>query len=198
MIAQFPLSWEYSTTDVRAPQRISAADRIASVWYLDGAFTVDLNFTDGQTHRTAMYFVDWDLSGRTQTVEILDAGSGAILNSQTLSNFGSGKYLVWDLKGSVRVRLTKVAGFNAVLNGLFFGPASASSGGGTQQTTAASLTQSKVNVRISGTPGQVFKIYSSANLGSWTEVTTVTLSGATYDYADAGGGTGKFYKAVPQ
>jgi len=60
------------------------------------------------------------------------------------------------------------------------------------------LNQSKVNVRISGTPGQVFKIYSSVNLTSWSEVTTVTLSGATYDYVDTGGGTGKFYKAVPQ
>ncbi|HEY6229456.1 MAG TPA: fibronectin type III domain-containing protein [Verrucomicrobiae bacterium] len=191
-------TWEYSTTDVRAPQRISAADRIASVWYLDGSFTVDLNFTDGQTHRTAMYFVDWDLSGRTQTAEILDAASGAVLNSQTLSGFGSGKYLVWDLKGNVRVRLTKVSGFNAVLSGLFFGPAGGSSGGGMQQTTAASLSQSKVNVRINGTSGQVFKIYSSSNLTSWTEVTTVTLSGATYDYVDAGGGIGKFYKAIPQ
>jgi hypothetical protein len=191
-------TWEYSTTDARALQRINADDRTAAVWYLDGTFTVDLNFTDGQTHRTAMYFVDWDLSDRTQTVEILDAASGAVLNTQTLSNFGSGKYLVWDFKGAVRVRLTKVAGFNAVLSGLFFGPATGSSGGGTQQTTAASLNQSKVNVRISGTPGQVFKIYSSANLSSWSEVTTVTLSGAAYNYVDAGGGTGKFYKAVPQ
>jgi hypothetical protein len=191
-------TWEYSTADVRAPQRISANDRIASVWYQDGSFTVDLNFTDGQTHRTAMYFVDWDLSGRTQTVEVLDAGSGAVLNSQTLSGFGSGKYLVWDLKGAVRVRLTKVSGFNAVLNGLFFGPAG-SSGGALQQTTSASLSQSNVSVRITGTPGQVFKIYSSTNLSSWTEVTTVTLNGSTYDYSDpANMNGGKFYKAVPQ
>jgi hypothetical protein len=191
-------TWADSTTDARALQRVSASDRIASVWYLDGTFTVDLNFTDGQTHRTAMYFVDWDQSGRSQTVEILDAGSGAVLNSQTLSGFGSGKYLVWDLKGAVRVRLTKVSGLNAVLNGLFFGPASGS-GGSAQQTTSASLNNANVSVRIAGTPGQAFKIYSSSNLSSWSEVTTITLTGTTYDYVDnANTSGGKFYKAIPQ
>lgn len=191
-------TWQYSTTDVRAPQRISASDRLASAWYLDGAFTVDLNFTDGQTHRVAMYFVDWDLSGRAQTVEILDTGSGAVLDSQTLSSFQNGKYLIWDLKGSVTVRFTKVSGFNAVLNGLFFGPASASSGG-TTQTTSASLSNREVAVRITGRAGQAFRIYSSANLTSWTAGPTITLSGTTYDYvATTSGNGGKFYKAVPQ
>lgn len=192
-------TWTDSSTDVRALQRISSTDRIASAWYQDGSFTVDLNLTDGQTHRAAMYFLDWDQSGRTQTVEILDAGSGAVLNAQTLSGFGAGKYLVWDLKGSVRVRLTKVAGFNAVLNGLFFGPATTTGGGNLQKTTTASLNQAKVSVRIVGTPGQVFKIYSSTNLSSWNEQTTVTLTGTSLDYVDPANGLGgKFYKAVPQ
>jgi hypothetical protein len=166
--------------------------------YQDGAFSVDLNFTDGQTHRTALYFVDWDQSGRAQTVEILDASTGAVLNTQTVTGFGSGKYLVWDLKGNVRVRLTKIAGFNAVLSGLFFGPAT-TSGGTVQQTTTATFAQSKVSVRIAGAPGQSFKIYSSSNLSSWTEITTVILNSSTYDYTDPAVGNGpKFYKAVPQ
>jgi hypothetical protein len=191
-------TWEYSTTDTRAPQRISASDRLASAWYLDGAFTVDLNFIDGQTHRTAMYFVDWDLSGRTQTVEVLDAASGAVLNSQTLSGFGSGKYLAWDLKGAVRVRFTKVSGFNAVLNALFF-DAPAAGAGTMQQTTSATLTQTNVSIRVTGTLGQTFKIYSSSDLANWTQAATVTLSGTTYDYIDtANGQGGKFYKAIPQ
>jgi hypothetical protein len=191
-------TWEYSTTDVRAPQRINANDRLASAWYLDGAFTVDLNLTDGQTHRVAMYFVDWDRSGRAQTVEILDTGSGAVLDSQTLSIFQNGKYLIWDLKGAVTVRLTKVSGFNAVLNGLFFGPAVASIGG-TTQTTSATLANKNVAVRVTGKAGQVFKIYSTSNLASWTEGPTITLTGTTYDYVDSANvNGGKFYKAVPQ
>jgi hypothetical protein len=191
-------TWEYSTTDARAMQRINANDRLASAWYLNGSFTVDLNFTDGQTHRVAMYFVDWDLSNRAQTVEILDTGSGAVLDNQTLSSFQNGKYLIWDLKGAVTVRFTKVSGFNAVLNGLFFGPASTSNSG-TTQTTSASLANKNVAVRINGKAGQVFKIYSTSNLSSWTEATTVTLTGTTYDYVDAANlNGGKFYKAVPQ
>jgi hypothetical protein len=190
-------TWQYSTTDTRALQRINAADRLASAWYLDGSFTVDMNFTDGKTHRVAMYFLDWDLSGRAQTVEILDTGSGAVLDSQTVSAFGSGKYLSWDLKGAVTVRFTKASGFNAVLNGLFFGPASTNSS--VTQTTTATLTRSSLSVRIKGTAGQVFKIYSSTNLTTWTEGPTVTLSGTTYDYVDgANASGGKFYKAVPQ
>jgi hypothetical protein len=190
-------TWEYSTTDVRALQRMNANDRLAATWYLDTSFTVDLNFTDGQTHRVAMYFVDWDRSNRAQTVEILDTGSGAVLNSQTLSSFQNGKYLIWDLKGAVTVRLTKVSGFNAVLNGLFFGPAAASSG--TTQTTIAALPNKNVAIRINGQAGQVFKIYSTSNLSSWSEATTVTLTGPTYDYVDTASlNGGKFYKAVPQ
>jgi hypothetical protein len=190
-------TWQYSTSDTRALQRINATDRLASAWYLDGSFTVDMNFTDGQTHRVAMYVLDWDqTSNRAQTVEILDTGSGAVLDSQTVSSFGAGKYLIWDLKGAVTVRFTKVSGFNAVLNGLFFGPAS-TTGGGTTMT--ATLTRPNLSVRINGKAGQVFKIYSSTNLTTWTEGPTVTLSSSTYDYIDAATATGgKFYKAVPQ
>ena len=190
-------TWQYSTTDTRALQRMNAGDRLASAWYLDGSFTVDMNFTDGQTHRVAMYMLDWDVNNRTQTVEILDTGSGAVLDSQTVSGFGSGKYLSWDLKGAVTVRFTKISGYNAVLNGLFFGPASTNTG--ITKTTTASRTGPNLSVRITGTVGQVFKIYSSANLSTWTEGPTVTLSGTTYDYVDAANGAGgKFYKAVPQ
>lgn len=195
-------TWVSSTSDTRALQNAAGTDRIAGVWFLDGSFNVDINITDGQTHRVAMYFVDWDAnatSSRTETVEVLDAGSGAVLNSQTVADFAYGKYLVWDLKGSVRVRFTKVSGQNAVVSGIFFGPATASNGGGITQTTSGQKNGSNFNLRINGNAGQVFKVYSSSDLVNWNNDTSVTLAGATYDYVDSNaGGTTKFYRAIPQ
>ncbi len=114
--------WQWSTTDTRAVQKPnSLSDRVASTWYGD-SFTVDLNLADGNSHRVAFYFLDWDkTSNRSQKVEVIDATTGAVINSQTVSNFGNGTYVVWNLKGHVKVKITKLTGYNAVLNGVFFG-----------------------------------------------------------------------------
>ena len=113
--------WVSSTTDVRALQKAaSTSERIAACWYADTSFTIDLNLTDGQTHRIALYCLDWDLNGRSETVDIIDASNAAVLNSQSASAFANGKYLVWNIRGHVQIRLTKTAGYNTVLSGIFF------------------------------------------------------------------------------
>ncbi|MDB6026835.1 MAG: hypothetical protein JWM68_3058 [Verrucomicrobiales bacterium] len=114
--------WQWSTTDSRALQKPGVwTDREAGTWYAD-SFSIDVNLTDGKSHRVAFYCLDWDLtSNRSQTVEISDATTGTVLSTQTVSGFGSGKYLVWDLKGHVKVKITKLSGYNAVLSGMFFG-----------------------------------------------------------------------------
>src|SRR5581483_7415681 len=74
----------------------------------------------------ALYLLDFDGGGgRSERIDVLDAVTGAVLDSQTASNFGSGEYLVWSLGGHVQLRITKLSGPNAVLSGLFFGPAGA-------------------------------------------------------------------------
>jgi hypothetical protein len=51
--------------------------------------------------------------------------SGAVLDTRDVSSFQSGTYLTWNLKGHVRLVITNLsASSNAVLSGLFFGPAS--------------------------------------------------------------------------
>jgi hypothetical protein len=42
-----------------------------------------------------------------------------VLNSQSLSKFSDGKYLVWNLTGNIRIRITKTGGVNAVVSGIF-------------------------------------------------------------------------------
>ena len=77
-------------------------------------------------HPVALYLLDWDGNGgRGERVDIVDAVSGKVLDSQTAAGFNGGEYLVWDLGGRVLVRVTKLSGPNAVLSGLFFDPAAA-------------------------------------------------------------------------
>jgi uncharacterized delta-60 repeat protein len=113
--------WNSTTSDSRALQVPGTSSRTAGCWYSSGSYTIDLRFTDGGTHRLAMYFCDWDFNGRSQTVELLNGDTGAVLQTQSLSSFGGGRYLIWDLKGHFKIRITRTAGANAIANGLFFG-----------------------------------------------------------------------------
>lgn len=113
--------WTDSTGDARATQRAEGTDRLAARWYSGTAFTVDLNLTDGKTHQVALYALDWDSYGpRNQTVEVRDAGSGALVDRRTISGFERGQYLVWNLKGHLKVEV-KNNNSNAVLSAIFFG-----------------------------------------------------------------------------
>jgi hypothetical protein len=102
-------SWAASTTDVRALQKAAASDRIASTWYAPSSFTIDINLLDGNPHSIGLYFLDWDNSGRVETVSILDAASGNTLDSRSASGLGNGKWLLWTLSGQVTIRVTLYA-----------------------------------------------------------------------------------------
>jgi glucose/arabinose dehydrogenase len=113
-------TWALSTTDVRGLQKAVGTDRIAATWYSASAFALDLNLTDGLAHQVAIYVVDWDNRGRSETVEIRDAVSGALLDSRAVSAFTSGQYWRWTLRGHVIVRVLNTGTPNAVVSGIFF------------------------------------------------------------------------------
>ena len=113
-------TWNSSTSDPRALRRPGGADSLAACWF-GGTFTVDVNLSDNQPHRVALYFLDWDSTARSQTVEVLDAVTGIVLDTRTVSSFHDGAYLAWNLTGHVQFRFTSLQGANAVLSGLFFG-----------------------------------------------------------------------------
>jgi hypothetical protein len=112
-------TWTGSTTDVRALQRPTGTDRFAATWYAGGSFTLDLALTDGSPHQVALYAVDWDVRGRAERIDVLDAATNALLDSRTLTNFGNGQYLVWTVTGHVVFRVTLTGGVNPVISGLF-------------------------------------------------------------------------------
>ncbi len=119
-----PYLWATQTSDVRGLQRVSSPGRIAASVYNSNSFTVDLNFTDGATHKVAFYFVDWDLGNRSETAQISDAATGALLDTRSITNFSGGIYLIWNLSGHVTLKITDVSGVNAALSGIFFGSGS--------------------------------------------------------------------------
>ena len=113
--------WNPQTSDVRALQHVNSSGNIAATLYNATSFTIDLNLTDGAQHQVAFYFLDWDSLNRTETVQILDGNSGAVLDTRNLSNFSGGVYLVWNLRGHVTMKLTNTGPSNAVVSGIFFG-----------------------------------------------------------------------------
>jgi hypothetical protein len=121
--------WNSSTTDPRALQEVNSNNRIAACWYAGTAsgqgFTVNVNITDGQTHQLALYLLDWDQygGGRSEQVQIVNASTGQVLDTENVSNFGNGEYLVWNIRGDIQIQITSEDSFgSAVVSGLFFDP----------------------------------------------------------------------------
>ena len=112
-------SWKRSTTDARGLQKATASDRLAVTWYGD-EFFIDVAFNDGESHKVSLYGVDWDSTTRSQRIDVIDPATGEVIDSRTMSSFHDGAYLTWEIRGSVRFRITKLAGANAVIGGVFF------------------------------------------------------------------------------
>jgi hypothetical protein len=134
---QLNWAWAASTTNTRALTIDSTGDRTAACWYSGGNFTLNLNFTDGQIHQVAIYVLDWDSQGRSETISVADAATNKVWDSRSIpnntpssatytnttgTNFVNGTYLVWNISGNVKITVTSAAGPNAVVSGIFFDP----------------------------------------------------------------------------
>ena len=112
--------WSDNTEDSRAPfMDATGVRRVAGAWYDEDELVIDLAVFDTRPRAVSLYFLDWDRQGRSQRLEVLD-GAGTVLESYTVDNFENGKYLVLAVKGFAKVRISKVKGPNALLNGMFF------------------------------------------------------------------------------
>ena len=114
--------WTTTSSDPRALATPGSNNRVAAVWYTGTSFTIAVNLNDSQAHGIALYALDWDNKGRAEQIQISSASSGAVLDTETLSSFYGGKYLQWNVTGNVIITVTRTAGANAVVNGLFFDP----------------------------------------------------------------------------
>ena len=129
------VEWAFGSSNVRAveyppPGTSTGSDsqRIASAWFANTSFTVDIQ--DGSLHQIALYFLDWDGfgGGRNEQIQITDDNNGnAVLDTRSVSGFeAAGKWLVWTVSGKVTFTITNLnSSSNAVLSGIFFDPAPA-------------------------------------------------------------------------
>jgi hypothetical protein len=116
-------TWNSSTADPRSLETDAIPVRIAASWFTYTTFNVSLPVTDGQHHKFSVYCVDWDSTTRNETLQLVDAASGDVLNTQSVTNFHSGIWLSWTITGDVILRVINNAGSsnnNAVISGLFF------------------------------------------------------------------------------
>jgi hypothetical protein len=83
--------------------------------------TVDVTVVGGRDYELALYCLDWDRQGRRQTVDLFDLTTyKRLAPAQLVQDFLEGKYLIYQCRGSVRIRINQIRGDNAVLNALFF------------------------------------------------------------------------------
>jgi hypothetical protein len=192
-------TWASSTSDIRALQNSPGSSaRTAGCAFSSGSFTMDVNLTDGKTHEVALSLLDFDKTGRTETVQVTDAGTGAVLSTQNASNFANGEYLVWNLSGHVKITVTHTGGSNAAVSGLFFG-------GGTGASAPASPAPTPVTTSTIAAKSYVVAAQDTAqSSGLATKYGALgnTVNGSWAEYANVnfGSGVSQFWAqlAVPQ
>ncbi|HYE31449.1 MAG TPA: glycoside hydrolase family 9 protein [Methylomirabilota bacterium] len=186
-------TWSDGTTDPRALLRANETEGVVRTYYSPTSFTVSLPLTDSTKRRVSFYCLDWDRQNRIQTVEAVDAASGAVLATQTVSNFENGKYLVWDVSGNVTFRFTKVSGPNALLMGWFFDAAPRQA-----KVKPRGFVNGLFQLEVTGITGQTYTIQASTDLKTWTTVTSVIAGESASIVTDPGAGQGKsrFYRLV--
>jgi len=115
--------WSAGTGDVRALESSDELVRRAAVWYHPTEVQASMGFVDGYVGMVRLYAVDWDTTARRQLVTV-DDGSGpqtrvidASFNGGAWVEFG----VVVPVGGTMTITVTKQAGGNAVLSGIFLG-----------------------------------------------------------------------------
>jgi hypothetical protein len=116
-------TWAGDLNETRVLQRPTGTGRTASTWYSATSFSTTIAIPAGSAYRIAVYGLDLDALGRAQTIEVLDAATGALLDRRSVSGFSGGQYWVWRVTRPVVLRVTRDAGANAVISGVFLDPA---------------------------------------------------------------------------
>lgn len=124
--------WASTTSDPRALTRAQGNNRTAACWFQSTFFEFIVNITDNQEHQLSMYMIDWDNLARAQTVAVRDTVSGTVLDTQNVTGFVNGRWLIWKIRGRVTFRITRTGGANAVVSGVFFDTDIVSSPDGTR------------------------------------------------------------------
>lgn len=123
------------STDPRAPLKPQGAysdtERVKSQWSNPASMDFQVSATDGQQHRIALYFVDWQPGpglNRRLHLTVLNTDTGEVLARNGLDDYAGGVYLVYDCRGNVTFGVENMtnpllpAGWlNAAVSAFFWG-----------------------------------------------------------------------------
>ena len=111
--------WAQNTTDPRALSDPGQSTRNAGTYYDPNQIQTQLSFPAAYTGELHLYAVDWDSQGRREVISV--NGQSAVLSS----DFTNGAWVSFPISvqagGTVSITVTRTAGSNAVLSGIFLG-----------------------------------------------------------------------------
>jgi hypothetical protein len=178
-------TWASSTLDQRALQKAPpATDRIAACWsdvYTPNPMVIQVAVNDGGTHQVALYFLDWDCpstAGRILQVQVTDLNN-IILATEIIDGFSTGKYMIWNVSGSVKFILSMDPGStcgNPVISGWFLDPIPSATFVGIDTTTQGTWLSAPQKY---GT--QAYRIANGSSDYSWLppQLAYVTVGGSS-------------------
>ena len=118
--AAFPYTWVGQTNDPRALQTTpGGANRIASAFTQYAGSSIRIYIPGGFRQRVALYLLDWDNAGRTQTITVTDSFTGAVIDTRTMSGFQAGQYASFVITGSVVMTVASAGPTAPVVSGIF-------------------------------------------------------------------------------
>ena len=163
-------AWSNNTSDTRGLQNsYSSTNRTAACDFSSNSFTINVDLTDSATHEVALYLLDWDGRGRDETVQV--SADGSLLDARTVSSFGNGVWLAWNVSGDVNISISYLGGLNVVASGIFFGPAASAPAAGTASFVQSDTTTAGTWTNTYGADG--YDIFgSSSSLPSYAQVTS--------------------------
>ena len=97
--------WNPDSEEERAPNKKGSEERLAACFY-DHHFTFEFFLKDGE-HRVALYFLDYQRQRPQAKGRNSRRRNNAVLVSRSVSEFqADGKYLVYDMSGHIKIRMT--------------------------------------------------------------------------------------------
>ena len=124
LLQGFEYVWQNPATGGTALQKSEGTERVAGCWAASDMLSFDLTLAAGSFQRLTLYLLDWDTANqRSERIELRDADTGQLLDSQKVSQFSSGVYLTWSVRGKIRVTAQSLGARNAVVSGIFLDPA---------------------------------------------------------------------------
>jgi hypothetical protein len=115
--------WTTSAVVIQALQSPDASGRRAACFYNSSQLRLHLAFSSAYRGTLHLYAVDWDSTGRRESITVDDGSGARTANISAAFNLGAWVSIPINVSagGSLNVTVTPSAGSNAVLSGLFLG-----------------------------------------------------------------------------